>query len=156
MQDFFELQKPRWARVTLTLMRTSCAFIVALSVAGSFLGCRRAAEQTGASQSETTVLIAQNPSGPPDPKNPPETIIVKSSYGDVTFTHRKHYERVNGDCSVCHPKVFPQALAPLNYKKALHRAAEAGMTSCAYCHSVGSSAFAADSNCTKCHALREH
>lgn len=87
---------------------------------------------------------------------PPDSILIRSPYGYVTFTHKKHYERVNGDCTTCHPKVFPQALQPLNYKKALHRAAEGSMTSCAYCHAVGGSAFAADSNCTKCHAERAH
>lgn len=87
---------------------------------------------------------------------PPDTILIRSPYGDVAFTHKKHYERVNGDCTVCHPKVFPQSLAELNYKKALHRAAEASMTSCAYCHSIGNAAFAADSNCTKCHAPRDY
>jgi c(7)-type cytochrome triheme protein len=87
---------------------------------------------------------------------PPDTILITSPYGNVTFTHAKHFGRVNGDCSVCHPKVFPQSRAPLNYKKALHRAAEASMTSCAHCHAVGGSSFAADSNCTKCHAQKEH
>ncbi len=90
------------------------------------------------------------------PGAPPDTILIQSPYGNVTFTHKKHYERVNSDCSTCHPKVFQQSLAPLNYKKALHRSAEASMTSCAFCHSIGNSAFAADSNCTKCHAQREH
>ena len=90
------------------------------------------------------------------PGDPPDTILIQSPYGNVTFTHKKHYERVNSDCSTCHTKIFPQSLAPLNYKKAMHRAAEASMTSCAYCHSIGNSAFAADSNCTKCHAPREH
>jgi c(7)-type cytochrome triheme protein len=88
--------------------------------------------------------------------SPPDTILIESPYGNVTFTHAKHYGRVNGDCSVCHPNVFPQSRAPLNYKKALHRAAEASMTSCAHCHAVGGTTFAADSNCTKCHALKEH
>ena len=87
---------------------------------------------------------------------PPDTILIESPYGNVTFTHAKHFGRVNGDCSVCHPKVFSQSRAPLNYKKALHRAAEASMTSCAHCHAVGGTTFAADSNCTKCHALKEH
>jgi c(7)-type cytochrome triheme protein len=88
--------------------------------------------------------------------SPPDTILIASKYGDVTYTHKQHYDRVGGDCSVCHTKVFPQSLAPLNYKKALHRAAEASMTSCAYCHAVGGSAFAADSNCIKCHAQRDY
>lgn len=107
---------------------------------------------------------SQKPEAPPQahfaadakPGDPPETILIPSKYGDVTFTHRKHYERVNGDCMVCHAKVFPQSLAPLNYKKALHRAAEADRTSCAYCHAVGGSSFAADSNCIKCHAERDY
>jgi c(7)-type cytochrome triheme protein len=87
---------------------------------------------------------------------PPDTILIASPYGNVTFTHAKHYERVKGDCSVCHPKVFPQSREPLNYKKAKHRAAEATMTSCAHCHAVGGTSFAADSNCTKCQALKQH
>jgi c(7)-type cytochrome triheme protein len=82
---------------------------------------------------------------------PPDTILFEASNGNVTFDHKKHYERVNGDCSVCHPKVFPQSRAPLNYKKASHRASEASLTSCAHCHAVGASSFAADSNCLKCH-----
>jgi c(7)-type cytochrome triheme protein len=82
---------------------------------------------------------------------PPDSILFEASNGNVTFDHKKHYERVNGDCSVCHPKVFAQSRAPLNYKKASHRAAEASLTSCAHCHAVGASSFAADSNCLKCH-----
>jgi len=82
---------------------------------------------------------------------PPDTILFEASNGNVTFDHKKHYERVNGDCSVCHPKVFPQSRAPLNYKKASHRASEASLTSCAHCHAVGGTSFAADSNCLKCH-----
>src|SRR5262245_21392106 len=82
---------------------------------------------------------------------PPDTIPFEASNGNVTFDHKKHYERVNGDCSVRHPKVFPQSRAPLNYKKASHRASEASLTSCAHCHAVGATAFAADSNCLKCH-----
>src|ERR1700758_2175181 len=61
---------------------------------------------------------------------PPDTIVFEASNGNVTFDHKKHYERVNGDCSVCHPKIFPQSRAPLNYKKASHRASEASLTSC--------------------------
>ena len=87
---------------------------------------------------------------------PPDTILFKSKYGDVTYTHKKHYERLGGDCSVCHTKLFPQSLEPLNYKKALHRAAEASRTSCANCHAVGGTSFAADSNCIKCHTQKEY
>ena len=86
-------------------------------------------------------------------KIPPKTILFPSGRGDVTFTHQKHFERVGGKCDTCHPKVFPQAREPINYKKASHRAAEASYTSCAHCHAVGATAFAADSNCIKCHAM---
>jgi c(7)-type cytochrome triheme protein len=90
------------------------------------------------------------------PGDPPETILIPSKYGDVTYTHKKHLDRVNGDCAMCHTKLFPQALAPLNYKKALHRVAEADRTSCASCHAIGGSAFAADSNCIRCHAEKDY
>ena len=122
----------------------------------SLAGCQ-SKPQPEVKQPQTQTALAPGQSAA-DISNgePPDTILIESPYGNVTFTHKKHYERVNGDCTKCHPKVFPQSRAPLNYKKALHRAAEASMTSCAYCHSSGNSAFAADSNCTKCHALREH
>jgi len=82
---------------------------------------------------------------------PPETIVFDNKYGKSTFTHKLHYDRVNGDCTVCHTKIFPQSRAPINYGKAQHRVAEAEGTSCAYCHRVGGTSFAADSHCVKCH-----
>lgn len=82
---------------------------------------------------------------------PPETIVFDNKYGKSTFTHKLHYERVQGDCTVCHTKVFPQSMAPINYGKAQHRAAEAEGTACAACHRVGGTSFAADSHCVKCH-----
>jgi c(7)-type cytochrome triheme protein len=85
---------------------------------------------------------------------PPDTIKFDNKYGPVTFTHKLHYERVKGDCTVCHTKVFPQSRAALNYGKALHRVAEAEGTSCAFCHRVGGTSFAADSHCVKCHEVR--
>ncbi len=85
---------------------------------------------------------------------PPDTMVFENKYGKVTFTHKMHYERVKSDCTVCHTKIFPQSQAPLNYGKALHRVAEAEGTSCAYCHRVGGTAFAADSNCVKCHEVK--
>lgn len=83
---------------------------------------------------------------------PPETILFEAKNGNVTFTHRKHYERVKNQCDTCHPKIFPKSRAPINYKKANHRVAEATYASCATCHAVGATSFAADSNCQKCHA----
>ncbi len=85
------------------------------------------------------------------PGVPPETILFPAKNGDVVFTHVKHIERVQGKCETCHPKIFPQSREPLNYKKANHRIAEATYMSCAVCHAVGATSFAADSNCQKCH-----
>jgi c(7)-type cytochrome triheme protein len=108
---------------------------------------------------ESTQQPSPAPAPAPAPAavtSPPETILFKSKAGDVTFTHKKHYERLGDDCSMCHTKLFPQSREPLNYKKALHRAAEASRTSCAYCHAVGGTTFAADSNCIKCHAQKDY
>lgn len=85
---------------------------------------------------------------------PPDTIVFDNKYGKATFTHKQHYERVNGDCTVCHTKIFPQSRAPLNYGKAQHRVAEAEGTACAACHRVGGTSFAADSHCVKCHEVK--
>ena len=89
------------------------------------------------------------PAGPP-----PDTITFENNYGRSIFTHKQHYERVMGDCSTCHPKIFPQSREPIKYGKALHRAAEATKTACAACHRVGGTTFAADSNCVKCHEVK--
>ena len=133
-------------------MRVIVALSLTIALAGALAGCR----STPAPPAETKFMVTPEEQAAAQKGVPPDTLPIQSPYGNVVFTHKKHYERVNGDCSACHPTVFPQALAPLNYKKALHRAAEASMTSCAHCHSIGNSAFAADSNCTKCHAPREH
>ena len=85
---------------------------------------------------------------------PPDTIVFDNKYGKSTFNHKLHYERVKGDCTVCHTKIFPQSRAPINYGKALHRAAEANETACAACHRVGGTSFAADSHCVKCHEVK--
>lgn len=87
------------------------------------------------------------------PGTPPVYIDYPSEYGQVRFTHKQHYERVNSDCSTCHTKIFPQSLAALDYGKARHRTAEEYKTSCAACHGISSTAFAAERNCQKCHAI---
>jgi c(7)-type cytochrome triheme protein len=88
-----------------------------------------------------------------DPGEAPEMITFASEYGTVEFGHKKHFERVNNDCATCHPKIFPQSREPLNYGKARHRSAEEYGTSCAACHGIKGTAFAAERNCQKCHAL---
>jgi c(7)-type cytochrome triheme protein len=81
----------------------------------------------------------------------PEKIVFKSKMGNVTFDHAKHQEREKGDCKVCHPKLFPQSKAPINFGKGMHKPAEAAKTSCAGCHVAGGQAFATKGNCNKCH-----
>ena len=83
---------------------------------------------------------------------PPEKLVFESKMGNVTFQHAKHLERAKGDCKVCHDKLFQQsAKAPLNYKAAMHKTAEAGKTACAACHVAGGTAFVTTGNCVKCH-----
>ena len=76
--------------------------------------------------------------------SPPETILFPSEYGNVTYTHRKHYERVNGDCATCHAKTFPVA------QEVPYSSAERCR---ATCHGIKATAFAAERNCQKCHDL---
>jgi c(7)-type cytochrome triheme protein len=91
---------------------------------------------------------------PTAPGVPPESILFEAKNGNVTFMHMKHIARVDGKCETCHTKVFPQSREPLGYKKANHRVAEATYTSCGFCHAVGATSFAADSNCQKCHVKK--
>jgi c(7)-type cytochrome triheme protein len=61
-------------------------------------------------------------------------------------------KQAKNDCKACHDKLFQQSsTAPLNYKAAMHKAAETGMTSCGACHHAGGTAFGAKGNCNKCH-----
>ena len=140
-------------------MRTLLLVLAAgLFIAGSIWFLRAPAIRPEAPQPPVTAQpVAATPAPPSAGETsspsviPPDTIVFEASNGNVTFDHKKHYERVGSDCGVCHPKVFPQAKAPLNYKKASHRASEASLTSCAHCHAVGATSFAADSNCGTCH-----
>src|SRR5579863_1202611 len=97
--------------------------VVSLFASLSMLLCACSARQES-TPSQPVASVSEDGS-------PPDTILFPSKYGDVTFTHKKHFERAGGDCSVCNTKLFPQSLAPLNYKKALHRVAEADRASCA-------------------------
>lgn len=82
----------------------------------------------------------------------PDKVVFKAKNGDVTYDHKKHVDRAKNDCATCHPKVFPQSKAPINFKAAMHKTAEAAKTSCATCHVEKGTAFASKGNCTKCHA----
>lgn len=116
------------------------------------LGCGGSAPKSE-EKAPAPAVPAKITSSPHEPGEPPDTIYFPSSYGDVTFDHKKHFERVNNDCSTCHPKIFPQALEPLNYGKSRHRVAEEYKTSCAACHDISSKAFAAERNCQRCHDM---
>jgi len=128
---------------------------VCLVIAGC--GNSKQAEQAAPAKveapKEAAKVVTATASVPAAPGAPPEFIEFASDYGKAKFTHQKHFERVNNDCSTCHPKIFPQALEPLNYGKARHRVAEEFKTSCAACHGISGTAFAAERNCQKCHEI---
>jgi c(7)-type cytochrome triheme protein len=85
-------------------------------------------------------------------KQPQPKLLFKSKLGDVPFDHAAHVKRAKNDCKVCHDKLWPQsATAPLNYKAAMHKPAEAKQMSCAACHHAKGTAFASTGNCNKCH-----
>ncbi|MCC6858349.1 MAG: hypothetical protein IT158_07305 [Bryobacterales bacterium] len=82
----------------------------------------------------------------------PEKLVLKAKNGNVTFNHQAHAKRENGDCKVCHDKLFPQsATAPLNYRAGVHKVAEAKKISCGACHVAGGKAFESKGSCAKCH-----
>ena len=86
------------------------------------------------------------------PKTPPAKLVFEAKMGKVTYDHAAHAKRANDDCKVCHDKLWPQdAKAPLNYKAAMHKTAEAGKTACAACHVAGGKSFESKANCAKCH-----
>jgi len=90
-------------------------------------------------------LFAQN-------KSAPEKLTFVTKNGNVTFDHAAHTKRANGDCTVCHDKLFKQdAKAPLNFKAGIHKPAETAKTSCGDCHTPGGKAFESKGNCAKCH-----
>ena len=122
----------------------SFLFLVGLCLLATGCSSNNDAKQNTPAPFKASVVSAS-------PDGVPEAILFETKYGNVTYTHKLHYERLNGKCDTCHPSIFPQALAPLNYAKANHRAAEAAYSSCSHCHAVGATSFAADSNCTKCH-----
>lgn len=88
-------------------------------------------------------------------KDPPASLAFETKMGTVTFDHAKHAERVKKDCKSCHDSLFKQdKTAPLGYKDAMHKKAEAAKTSCAACHNAGGAAFETKGNCAKCHAKK--
>ena len=86
----------------------------------------------------------------PAPK-PPAKIVFTAKTGNVTYDHAAHAKREKDKCETCHPKLFPQSRAPINFKAGMHKPAEKAMTSCGACHRAGGTAFATTGNCAKCH-----
>ncbi len=83
---------------------------------------------------------------------PPAKLVFQTKMGNVTYNHAAHVTRVKGDCKVCHDKLFKQSSkAPLEFKAAMHKTAEANKTSCGACHHPGGTAFETKGNCAKCH-----
>ncbi len=85
---------------------------------------------------------------------PPEKLVFDSKMGNVTFDHAAHVARENKECTGCHDKLFPQSRDPLNYKKGMHKPAEASKSSCGGCHHAGGPAFENKGNCKKCHVKK--
>jgi len=135
-------------------MRYALGFVLFAGLAATIwvIFSSPATKQAGPVEAPSAPVAQEQPAVPAGP--PPDTIAFENTYGRSIFTHKQHYERVNGDCSTCHPKIFPQSREPINYKKANHRAAEASGKACAACHRVGGTTFAADSNCVKCHEVK--
>ena len=88
------------------------------------------------------------------PKEPPEQLVFESKLGNVTFQHTKHVEREGAECSTCHDTLFPQSRAPINFKKGMHKPAEAKKESCAACHVAEGKAFESKGNCRTCHVKK--
>jgi c(7)-type cytochrome triheme protein len=85
-------------------------------------------------------------------KKAPDKLVFKAKMGDVTFNHAQHVKAAKGECTTCHDKLWPQsATAPLNFKAAMHKTAEAKHTSCGFCHHAGGSSFESKGNCNRCH-----
>ncbi len=75
-------------------------------------------------------------------KKPPEKIVFPNKQGAVPFLHAKHAERMNGDCTQCHDKLWPQSHEPLKNSLGCHT-----------CHKPEGKAFSARdrANCERCH-----
>jgi|KBSSwiStaDraftv2_1062776.scaffolds.fasta_scaffold2203643_2 c(7)-type cytochrome triheme protein len=87
-----------------------------------------------------------------DTKEPPkDKIKFAAKPGEVAFSHATHVKAAKGDCATCHPKLFPQSRAPINFKAGMHKPAETAHTSCGACHHPGGQAFETKGNCNKCH-----
>jgi c(7)-type cytochrome triheme protein len=87
-------------------------------------------------------------------KAPDKPLVFQAKTGNVAFSHTSHLKHTNNDCKTCHPTLWPEdAKAPLNFKAAMHKTAEAKKTSCAAadCHVEGGKAFVTKGNCKKCH-----
>ncbi|MCE5307570.1 MAG: hypothetical protein LLG20_07995 [Acidobacteriales bacterium] len=85
-------------------------------------------------------------------KAAPQKMVFAAKNGNVTFNHAAHVKRAKEDCKTCHPKLWPQAKGPLNYKVGVHKPAEAKKISCGACHNAAGPAFESKGNCAKkCH-----
>jgi len=84
-------------------------------------------------------------------KTPPKDFVFTAKTGNVTFSHASHVKAVKGECSTCHPAIFPQSRAPIEWKAGMHKPAETAHKSCGFCHHPGGQSFGVTGNCAKCH-----
>jgi c(7)-type cytochrome triheme protein len=85
-------------------------------------------------------------------KKAPDKLTFNAKNGNVTFDHAAHVKAAKNDCKTCHDKLFKEDnSAPLNFKPAMHKTAEAEKTSCGACHNAGGPSFESKGNCGKCH-----
>jgi len=87
--------------------------------------------------------------------------ILKVSYGDVKFTHKKHVDSIK-DCVKCHHKIDGKPQDPVKACKSCHKAKAEGKApsskdayhkDCKGCHEDAAKAkkVAGPTACTKCH-----
>jgi hypothetical protein len=62
-------------------------------------------------------------------------MVIPAKAGGITFQHFRHAQRVNFNCGVCHPGIWPQnASAQLGYKG--HATDPDKQAACGECHSA--------------------
>ena len=82
----------------------------------------------------------------------PEALSYSTRLGPAKFGHESHVDHAEGDCKVCHNKIYPLEKGLLNYADNLHRTSEETKTSCGACHVEGGEAFESKGHCLDCHA----
>jgi len=72
-------------------------------------------------------------------------ITMKTSFGNVVFSHDTHVQKINS-CQACHPEPY---VTSEKHQTVTMQEMEKGL-SCGLCHN-GKSTFNVKGNCTSCH-----